>query len=155
MNGAVLAEQDMVCQHCGHQWPERLIYNVRVSVWSAHVQTLTCPKCCAGWEHLAFRNGPRPAPEPATLAERYADFPVHALDLTTRSLTVLSRRGIRTVGQLLELSDLDLWRLRNMGTVSLGEIIAALARLGLEVRRGGLPAIVTQYLELPQDRESV
>ena len=52
---AILMPQLLRCIACEHEWRERLIYNVAISVWAAHVKNLHCPSCGANWRRLAFK----------------------------------------------------------------------------------------------------
>jgi hypothetical protein len=70
----------------------------------------------------------------AELAERKA-LPVEELNLTVRSYNCLKRAGIRTVGDLVTRSEIDLMDLRNFGTKSIDEVNAKLASMGLALAR--------------------
>lgn len=50
--------------------------------------------------------------------------------LSTRALNALAQSGVRTVGQLCSLSQRDLRRLRNVGTLTIDEIRQKLTALG-------------------------
>lgn len=57
---------------------------------------------------------------------------IEALNLSVRSYNCLKRASINTLGELRELSDYDLTRIRNLGKKSYIEIKAILTRLDLE-----------------------
>jgi hypothetical protein len=50
----ILAEHEIACLDCGLIWAEKLIYAVVVDVWTAHVKSLRCPDCGAGYRRIAF-----------------------------------------------------------------------------------------------------
>jgi len=55
--------------------------------------------------------------------------PIEELEISTRSFNALNRRGIKTVGEILELTDEQLFRFKNLGRNSLSDIRRALAKL--------------------------
>ncbi len=64
------------------------------------------------------------------LAEKLA-MPVETLDLTVRSSNCLDSNHIETVGQLVEMTEADLLKIRSFGKTSLREIRRKLADMGL------------------------
>lgn len=60
MTMAVLIVQSLRCMQCEHEWREKIIGNVPVNVWTAHVKSLRCPNCGAVWNRLAFREAQEP-----------------------------------------------------------------------------------------------
>jgi DNA-directed RNA polymerase subunit alpha len=56
------------------------------------------------------------------LPEGVAEIPIEALDLSTRPYNCLKRARINTVGQLQEMTEEKLLRLRNLGLRSMEEI---------------------------------
>ena len=61
---AILADQLLLCLACKHEWTEKIIYNVGVAVWVAHVRSLACPVCGANSERLAFKTPEPPGDGP-------------------------------------------------------------------------------------------
>ncbi len=66
------------------------------------------------------------------LAEKRA-MPVEALDLTVRSSNCLDSNHIETVGQLVDMSEADLLKIRSFGKTSLREIRRKLADMGMSL----------------------
>ena len=60
---------------------------------------------------------------------------IEELDLSVRSNNCLRRAGINTVGDLINKSEDDLKKVRNLGTKSLEEIIKKLVDLELSLRK--------------------
>jgi DNA-directed RNA polymerase subunit alpha len=66
--------------------------------------------------------------------------PIERLDLTPRTLNCLKRAQVNRVGEVLEMSDDDLLRIRNFGDKSLQELREKLAERGIGVYpRGSAP----------------
>lgn len=61
--------------------------------------------------------------------ERY-NTPIEALDLSVRAYNCLKRSGLKTVGQVLEMSEEELLSLRNFGRKSYDELKESLINLG-------------------------
>ncbi len=59
--------------------------------------------------------------------------PIEALELTVRSNNCLESNHIETVGQLLQMTDADLLKIRSFGKTSLREVKRKLADLGLSL----------------------
>ena len=59
---------------------------------------------------------------------------IEELDLSVRSFNCLKRAGINTVENLINKSEEDMMKVRNLGRKSLEEVIAKLASLGLSLR---------------------
>lgn len=59
--------------------------------------------------------------------------PIEALELTVRSNNCLESNHIETVGQLLQITDADLLKIRSFGKTSLREVKRKLADLGLSL----------------------
>jgi DNA-directed RNA polymerase subunit alpha len=70
----------------------------------------------------AVLAGERPVTGPAHLPPNMLDMPIEDLDLPMRAYNSLKRNNIVKVGQLLQLSDEDLLRMRNFGKKSLDEM---------------------------------
>ena len=60
---------------------------------------------------------------------------VDDLDLSVRSFNCLKRAGIDTVEDLINRTEEDMIKVKNLGKKSLEEVIAKLASLGLELRK--------------------
>jgi len=62
------------------------------------------------------------------------EMPIEELDLSVRSFNCLKRAGINTVGDLVEKTDEEMIRVRNLGKKSLEEVKQKLAALGLNLK---------------------
>ncbi|MBO5591115.1 MAG: DNA-directed RNA polymerase subunit alpha [Acidaminococcaceae bacterium] len=92
-----------------------------------------------------FQNGTvieQPIPGPAAVSEPPEPEPdpklamsIEEMDLSVRSNNCLRRAGINTVGDLINRSEDDLKKVRNLGTKSLEEIIKKLIDLDLSLRK--------------------
>ena len=94
-----------------------------------------------------FQNGtvveePVPTPTAGAVAEAVEEDPdprlsmsIEEMDLSVRSNNCLRRAGINTVGDLINKSEDDLKKVRNLGTKSLEEIIKKLVDLQLSLRK--------------------
>lgn len=69
------------------------------------------------------------------LSEDSYRIPIEVLELPTRPRKALKRHGVLTVGELLDLSQTELQRIRNIGEGSLRKIEFALDKLGLSLGR--------------------
>ncbi len=63
-----------------------------------------------------------------------SEYPIEALELSTRSYNVLKRRGIRNIEDLINLTKEDLYQFNNIGAKSSNEIIEVLNILGLKLK---------------------
>lgn len=66
--------------------------------------------------------------------DRLLEMPIEELDLSVRSFNCLKRAGINTVGELVNKTDEDMMKVRNLGKKSLEEVKEKLASLGLSLR---------------------
>lgn len=57
------------------------------------------------------------------------------LNLSVRTYNALSRKGIRTVSDVLALTEKDLMSIRNMGKKSVSEIVSAITDLGYQLKK--------------------
>ena len=73
--------------------------------------------------------------------EKALEMTIEELDLSVRSFNCLKRAGINTVGDLVNKSEDDMMKVRNLGRKSLEEVMAKLDSLGL------LRAMVTYLFE--------
>jgi len=63
----------------------------------------------------------------------YTDWTIEELDLSVRSYNCLKRAGINTVGELIQKTEEELSKVRNLGYPSIKEIKTKLATLGLSL----------------------
>ncbi len=66
--------------------------------------------------------------------DKTLEMPIEELDLSVRSFNCLKRAGINTVGQLIEKTDEEMIKVRNLGKKSLEEVKQKLANLGLSLK---------------------
>ena len=66
--------------------------------------------------------------------DKVFEMTVEELDLSVRSFNCLKRAGINTVEELINKSEEDMMKVRNLGVKSLEEVQAKLASLGLSLR---------------------
>jgi len=62
------------------------------------------------------------------------EMPIEELDLSVRSYNCLKRAGINTVGELINKTDEEMMKVRNLGKKSLEEVKQKLGALGLSLR---------------------
>ncbi|NYE57969.1 DNA-directed RNA polymerase subunit alpha [Carboxydothermus ferrireducens] len=67
--------------------------------------------------------------------EKLAEMPIEDLDLSVRSYNCLKRAGINTVGELIQKTEADMMKVRNLGKKSLEEVISKLNSMGLSLRK--------------------
>ncbi len=67
--------------------------------------------------------------------EKMLEMTVEELDLSARSSHCLHRASIFTVGDLVQKTEEDMMKVRNLGRKSLEEVIAKLGTLGLELKK--------------------
>ena len=60
---------------------------------------------------------------------------IEELDLSVRSFNCLKRAGINTVEDLINRSEEDMMRVRNLGRKSLDEVVAKLESLNFSLRK--------------------
>ena len=60
---------------------------------------------------------------------------IEELDLSVRSFNCLKRAGINTVEDLINKSEDDMMKVRNLGRKSLEEVIQKLDNLGFDLRK--------------------
>ena len=82
------------------------------------------------------------------------DMPIEELDLPMRAYNSLKRNNIVKVGQLLQLSDDDLLRMRNFGKKSLDEMKERLRMRGFLPPEDPSVAVATDADELDDEEES-
>ncbi len=67
--------------------------------------------------------------------DRVLDMTIEELDLSVRSYNCLKRAGINMVSELIEKTEEDMMKVRNLGKKSLEEVQLKLAELGLALRK--------------------
>ena len=67
--------------------------------------------------------------------EKVLDLTIDELDLSVRSFNCLKRAGINTVEDLINKSEMDMMKVRNLGRKSLEEVIAKLASFGFALKK--------------------
>ena len=67
--------------------------------------------------------------------EKVLEMTIEELDLSVRSFNCLKRAGINTVEDLINFTEEDMIKVRNLGKKSLEEVISKIASLGLSLRR--------------------
>ncbi len=67
--------------------------------------------------------------------EKVLEMTIDELDLSVRSSNCLKRANINTVEELINKSEDDMMKVRNLGRKSLDEVVAKLQSLGLDLRR--------------------
>lgn len=68
--------------------------------------------------------------------EKVLEMSIDELELSVRSFNCLKRAGVNTVGELVNKSQDDMMKVRNLGRKSLEEVDAKLKELGLSLRQG-------------------
>ena len=72
--------------------------------------------------------------EVVTVENKYEEMTIEELDLSCRSNNCLKRAGINTVQNLIEKTEEEMMKVRNLGKKSLDEVKAKLEELGLSLR---------------------
>lgn len=67
--------------------------------------------------------------------EKILDMTIEELDLSVRSFNCLKRAGINTVGDIINKSEDDMMKVRNLGRKSLEEVVWKMASLGFNLRK--------------------
>ena len=67
--------------------------------------------------------------------EKVLDLTIDELDLSVRSFNCLKRAGINTVADLIDKSEEDMMKVRNLGRKSLEEVIAKLDSFGFTLKK--------------------
>ena len=67
--------------------------------------------------------------------EKVLEMTIEELDLSVRSFNCLKRAGINTVEDLINKSEDDMMKVRNLGRKSLEEVIWKMASLGFNLRK--------------------
>ena len=70
-----------------------------------------------------------------TIKEKVLEMTIEELDMSVRSFKCLKRAGIDTVEDLINRTEEDMIKVRNLGKKSLEEVIAKLHSLGLELKK--------------------
>jgi DNA-directed RNA polymerase subunit alpha len=83
------------------------------------------------------------------------EMPIEELDLPMRAYNSLKRNNIVKVGQLLQLSDDDLLRMRNFGKKSLDEMKERLRMRGFTLPDDEAGEVAGADDELPEDEDAL
>ena len=67
--------------------------------------------------------------------EKVLEMTIEELDLSVRSFNCLKRAGINTVGDLINKSEDEMMKVRNLGRKSLEEVMAKLDSLGFSLTK--------------------
>ena len=67
--------------------------------------------------------------------EKVLEMTIEELDLSVRSFNCLKRAGINKVEDLINKSEEDMMKVRNLGKKSLDEVVAKLRSLGFDLRK--------------------
>ena len=70
-----------------------------------------------------------------TGSEKVLQMTIEELDLSVRSFNCLKRAGINTVEDLINKTEEDMMRVRNLGRKSLEEVVEKLESLGYKLRK--------------------
>ena len=70
-----------------------------------------------------------------TIKEKVLEMTIEELDMSVRSFNCLKRAGIDTVEDLINRTEDDMMKVRNLGKKSLEEVIAKLHSLGLDLKK--------------------
>ena len=70
-----------------------------------------------------------------TIKEKVLEMTIEELDLSVRSFNCLKRAGIDTVEDLVNRTEEDMIKVRNLGKKSLEEVIQKLHSLGLDLKK--------------------
>lgn len=73
-------------------------------------------------------------PEEQSELDKLLEMPVEGLELSMRAFNCLKRADINTVGELIQKTEAEISKVRNMGKKSLAEVKGKLAELGLAFR---------------------
>lgn len=68
--------------------------------------------------------------------EKVLEMTIEELDLSVRSFNCLKRAGINTVEDLINKSEDDMMKVRNLGRKSLEEVVEKLKNLGFNLNSG-------------------
>lgn len=80
-------------------------------------------------------EGEVPPEEPVDEKRKILEMPIEDLELSVRSYNCLKRAGINTVEDLIQRTEEDMIKVRNLGKKSLEEVDQKLAELGLSLRK--------------------
>ncbi len=73
-------------------------------------------------------------PEEKSELDKLLEMPVEELELSVRAFNCLKRAGINTLGELVQKTEQEISKVRNMGKKSLAEVKSKLAEFGLAFR---------------------
>ena len=98
--------------------------------------TVVCPHC--GKEVARLRLGesqPSASDSQPDPTEEVKLQPISALNLNTRTYNCLKYADIMTIGDLIQRTELEIFRLKNMGRVTLKNLCLVLANMNLSFAR--------------------
>ena len=81
------------------------------------------------------RNAETLVERPEVQKEKVLEMTIEELDLSVRSFNCLKRAGIDTVEDLINRTEEDMIKVRNLGRKSLEEVIQKLSSLGLCLKK--------------------
>ena len=84
----------------------------------------------------SFSDGPILKPPDVKGDKKVLEMTIEELDLSVRSFNCLKRAGINTVEDLINKTEDDMMKVRNLGRKSLDEVISKLASLGYTLSAG-------------------
>jgi len=121
---------------------DRLVLNVKTNGTTPAKETLSLAAKILDDHAKLFINlcesveemGPILEPDEPDPRDTHLEKTIEELDLSVRSYNCLKRAGIHTVGDLVEKSEGDMLKVRNLGQKSLEEVKFKLAELGLSLR---------------------
>lgn len=99
------------------------------------------PICKCGLQYDIRRGDFVPEKEPIVVPsmspemEKLLAMPIEELELKTRSMNGLKRLGIKTVGELIQLTATDLLQCRSLGAGSVADIEEELSLYGLTLKQ--------------------
>ncbi|MBR5252919.1 MAG: DNA-directed RNA polymerase subunit alpha, partial [Clostridia bacterium] len=70
-----------------------------------------------------------------TIKEKVLEMTIEELDMSVRSFNCLKRAGIDTVEDLINRTEEEMMKVRNLGKKSLEEVIQKLHSLGLDLKK--------------------
>ena len=121
---------------------DRLVLNVKTNGTTPAKETLSLAAKILDDHAKLFINlcesveemGPILEPDEPDPRDTHLEKTIEELDLSVRSYNCLKRAGIHTVGDLVEKSEADMLKVRNLGQKSLEEVKFKLAELSLSLR---------------------
>ena len=120
---------------------DRLVLNVKTNGTTSAKKTLSLAAAILDKHATLFINLCEDVPkmdimqnDEPDLAATHLETPIEQLDLSVRSYNCLKRAGIHVVRELIEKSEAEMLKVRNLGQKSLDEVKKKLEELGLALR---------------------